>query len=83
MTLKEILLQELETADDSVIAEIIDWVRSRKALTENAKASHKFTLAEAIAQFREQTIAEGIEIDPEEIWGDVRDRTPVSDQPRW
>lgn len=31
MTLKEILLQELETADDAVIAETIEWVRSRKA----------------------------------------------------
>lgn len=31
MTLKEILLQELENADDTVIAETIEWVRLRKA----------------------------------------------------
>jgi hypothetical protein len=31
MTLKEILLQELETADEAVIAETIEWIRSRKA----------------------------------------------------
>jgi hypothetical protein len=30
MTLKDILLQELETADDQTIADTIDWVRSRK-----------------------------------------------------
>lgn len=32
MTLKEILLQELENADDAVIAETIGWIRSRKAM---------------------------------------------------
>lgn len=30
MTLKEILLQELETADEELITATIDWVRSRK-----------------------------------------------------
>jgi hypothetical protein len=30
MTLKDILLQELEAADEQLIAETIDWVRSRK-----------------------------------------------------
>lgn len=30
MTLKETLLQELETADDELITATIDWVRSRK-----------------------------------------------------
>ena len=30
MTLKETLLQELETADDALITATIDWVRSRK-----------------------------------------------------
>jgi hypothetical protein len=30
MTLKEILLQELETADDGLLTETIAWVRSRK-----------------------------------------------------
>jgi hypothetical protein len=31
MTLKELLLQELETSDDALIAEILAFVRSRKA----------------------------------------------------
>jgi hypothetical protein len=31
MTLKELLLQELETSDDALIAEILVFVRSRKA----------------------------------------------------
>ncbi|MFM2432024.1 MAG: hypothetical protein RLZZ511_3237 [Cyanobacteriota bacterium] len=30
MTLKDTLLQELEAADEQLIAETIDWVRSRK-----------------------------------------------------
>jgi hypothetical protein len=33
MTLKEILLQELETADDGLLTETIAWVRSRKGLS--------------------------------------------------
>ncbi len=31
MTLKETLLQELETADDALITATIDWVRSHKS----------------------------------------------------
>jgi hypothetical protein len=30
MTLKETLLQELETADDELITALIDWLRSQK-----------------------------------------------------
>jgi hypothetical protein len=33
MTLKETLLQELETADEELITATIDWVRSRKNTT--------------------------------------------------
>lgn len=45
--------------------------------------TQKSTLMSAIATLRKALLSEGIEIDPDEIWGDVRDRTPVSDQPRW
>ncbi len=36
----------------------------------------KKDFATALRKFREQMIADGIEIDPDEIWGDVRDRSP-------
>jgi|GEM_PF-2274150 len=41
------------------------------------------TIATAIATFRENIRAENLEIDPDEVWDNVRDRTPVADQPRW
>lgn len=43
----------------------------------------KPTIATAISAFREKMFAENLEIDSDEIWGDVRDCTSVADQPRW
>ncbi|WP_066377288.1 MULTISPECIES: type II toxin-antitoxin system Phd/YefM family antitoxin [unclassified Anabaena] len=31
---------------------------------------------QSLAQFRQEIIEEGIEIDPDEIWRDVRDKSP-------
>jgi hypothetical protein len=42
----------------------------------------KANLADAIAQFRRMS-AEGLDPNSEDIWQDVRDRTPVSNEPRW
>jgi hypothetical protein len=39
MTLKETLLQELETADDALITATIDWVRSHKRQVASPSAS--------------------------------------------
>ncbi len=47
-------------------------------------ANHqRFNLVNAIARFRQKLLADRMEIDPETIWGDVRDRAPVADQPQW
>lgn len=43
----------------------------------------KPTLADAIAQFRHNMSAEELDPNAEDIWQDVRDRTPVSDEPLW
>lgn len=43
----------------------------------------KPTIATAVSTFREKMLAENLEIDSDEIWGDVRDCTSVADQPRW
>jgi hypothetical protein len=43
----------------------------------------KMTITDAIAAYREEAIASGIEIDPDEIWGNVRDKTPADPEPRW
>jgi hypothetical protein len=37
MTLKEILLQELETADDAFVAETIEWVRAAKQRAQESR----------------------------------------------
>lgn len=34
------------------------------------------TLGEAVREFRQYIAAEGIEIDPDELFGDIRDRSP-------
>jgi hypothetical protein len=41
------------------------------------------TVASAIATFRQTIAVEGLDINPDEIWGDVRDRTPISAVPKW
>jgi predicted transcriptional regulator len=38
--------------------------------------SHKQAFWDNVETIRTQMQAEGIEIDPDEIWGDVRDRSP-------
>lgn len=41
------------------------------------------TVASAIASFRQTLATEGLCIEADEIWGDVRDRTPAPDLPQW
>ena len=68
MTLKESVLQEIETADDKLLEELLQLIRSR-TLTKPT-----LTLSDTIAIYRESAIAEGLDIDPEEVWGNVRDK---------
>jgi hypothetical protein len=77
MTLKETVLQEIETADDNLLQAVIQLIRSRPP------AKPTLTLSDAIAIYRESAIAAGIDVDSDEIWGDVRDKTPADSEPRW
>jgi hypothetical protein len=70
MTLKEILLQELETANDQLISQTIAWLRSHKPLTtvENTPVS-------IVDFFRNSPlceVAEDLDLS--------RDRSPVPDR---
>jgi cellobiose PTS system EIIB component len=38
---------------------------------------------ESLAKFREQRLAEDIDLNPDEIFKDVRDCTPAPEEPRW
>ena len=37
---------------------------------------------ESLTKFREEMLAEGINLNPDEIFKDVRDRTPAREEPR-
>jgi hypothetical protein len=73
MTLKEILLQELETADDALISQTIDWLRSHKQSTLSANAPGSI-----VEFFRNSPLCEVAE----EL-GLTRDRSPIPDRITW
>jgi lambda repressor-like predicted transcriptional regulator len=77
MTLKETVFHELETADDLLLEDLLQVIRSRQT------PKSTMTITDAIAIYRESAIAEGLDIDPDEIWGDVRDKTPADSEARW
>ena len=77
MTLKEIILHEIETADEQLLEAVMQVIRSRTT------PKPTMTITDAIAAYREEAIASGVEIDPDEIWGNVRDKTPADLEPRW
>lgn len=77
MTLKETILQELETADETFLEELLRLIQSRQ----NSKP--KMTITEAIAELRRNMSPEDLDLNADDIWENVRDRTPVSGEPRW
>jgi hypothetical protein len=85
MTLKETVLCELETADDLLLEDLLQMIRWHRLSGRESRQTPKptMTITDAIAAYREEAIASGIEIDPDEIWGNVRDKTPADSEPRW
>jgi hypothetical protein len=77
MTLKESVLQAIETADEPLLQAVLQVIRA------HSTAKSTLTLADTIALYRESAIAAGLDIDPDEVWGDVRDKTPADTEPRW
>jgi hypothetical protein len=77
MTLKESVLQAIETADEPLLQAVLQVIQS------HSTAQPTLTLADAIALYRESAIAAGLDIDPDEVWSDVRDKTPADTEPRW
>ncbi|QYX31421.1 hypothetical protein [Sphaerospermopsis torques-reginae] len=78
MTLKEELLSEIETMTETQIAEFIMMIKNMKNEKPNFHENQveKLTLGECIAKFREKLIEESIEINPDEIWGNIREYHP-------
>ncbi len=85
MTLKETILQELETADELLLEDLLQVIRWHRLSGRESRRTPKstMTITDAIAIYRESAIAEGLDIDPDEIWGDVRDKTPADSEARW
>jgi hypothetical protein len=77
MTLKETVLYEIETADEKLLQEVIGLIRSRQ----NPKPT--MTITDAIAELRRNMSPEELDPNADDIWANVRDRTPVSGEPRW
>jgi hypothetical protein len=77
MTLKETVLYEIETADEELLQEVIGLIRSRQ----NPKPT--MTITDAIAELRRNMSPEELDPTADDIWENVRDRTPVSGEPRW
>lgn len=61
MTLKESVLQEIETADDKLLEDLLQLIQSR-----TTKKS-TLTLSDTIAIYCESTIGEGLDIDANKI----------------
>jgi divalent metal cation (Fe/Co/Zn/Cd) transporter len=76
MTLKETILQELETADDQLLEEVMRVIRSRTT------PKPTMTITDAIAELRRNMSPEELDPSADDIWENVRDRTPVSGEPR-
>jgi hypothetical protein len=85
MTLKETILHELENADETLLEDLLRVIRWHRLSGRESRQNPKptMTITDAIAAYREEAIASGIEIDPDEIWGNVRDKTPADPEPRW
>lgn len=76
-------IQELET--QLLKLDRTDRLHLLNVLTQSLNHSNppKKTLVDAIAQLRRNMSAEELDPNSEDIWKDVRDRTPVSNEPRW
>ena len=77
MTLKETILHELETADDLLLEDLLQVIRSRTT------PKPTMTITDAIAELHRNMSPEELDPNAEDIWETVRDRTPVSEEPRW
>ena len=77
MTLRETVFHDLETADDLLLEDLLQVIRSRTT------PKPTMTITDAIAELRRNMSPEELDPNAEDIWETVRDRTPVSEEPRW
>jgi hypothetical protein len=74
MTLKEILLQELETADDELVTQTIDWLRSHKSSSAAVETSP--SIVEFFRNSPLCEVAEELDLTRDTAFTTLRDRSP-------
>ncbi len=80
MTLRETVFHELETADDLLLEDLLQVIRGHRLSGRESRTTPKSTMSliDSIAAYREEAIDEELDIDPDEIWGNVRSiATPI------
>ena len=85
MTLKETVFHELESADDQLLEDLLQMIRRHRLSGRESRTTSKpkMTITDAIAELRRNLSAEDLDPNADDIWENVRDRTPVSGEPRW
>jgi antitoxin (DNA-binding transcriptional repressor) of toxin-antitoxin stability system len=85
ITIEELTQDPLTYLSRTQVGESFVVLKSGKPIAQiNPVQSHpKMTLAEAITIIQTKVSAEELDPDFDNNWDNNRDRTPVSDQPRW
>jgi antitoxin (DNA-binding transcriptional repressor) of toxin-antitoxin stability system len=85
ITIEEIAQDPLTYLDRTQIGESFVVLKAGKAIAQinPVQANPKMTLANAIAIVQEKMSIEELNTDSDEAWDNVRDFTPMSDEPRW
>jgi hypothetical protein len=84
MTIQELEQQllSLNKTERQRLSQLLAQSLTTETLSPHAEPE-KLTLADAIAHFRNNMSAEELDPNAEDIWQDIRDRTPVANEPRW
>jgi antitoxin (DNA-binding transcriptional repressor) of toxin-antitoxin stability system len=85
ITIEEIAQDPLTYLHRTQIGESFIVLQAGKPIAQinPVQSQPQMTLANAIAILQDKIHTEALEINPDEIWKDVRDHTPAPDQPRW
>ena len=74
MTLKEILLHEIETADEKLLEYLLQVIRWHRLSGRESRRTPKstMTITDAIAELRRNMSPEELDLNAEDIWENVR-----------
>lgn len=89
ITIKEVsnnlpsYLQRVQAGESFVIVEAGKPVAKVVPPKSEPMSDQGIKFLESLAKFRARIEAEGIDLDSDEIFKDVRDRSPAPEEPRW